>query len=117
MDNSVLEEMVRLFWERARKGDGPSLIEAKTVRFRMHSEGSPDVYHFQPRPEELVKAAIEKDPVPTFAKKLVEQGILTESDLEKIDKELDQEVAEIDKQAMESPPTDPAVLAQDLYAA
>ena len=117
MDVIAVHEAVQAAVDRARKGDGPSLIEAKTTRFRMHSEGSPDVYHFQPRPEELIKSAIEKDPIPNFAKKLIEQDILAESDLEKIDKELEQEVNEIDRQAVESPPPDQSILAKGLYAA
>jgi len=117
MDVIAVHEAVQAAVERARKGYGPSLIEAKTVRFRAHSEGSPDVFHFEKRPEDLIQAAVEKDPIPAFAEKLLAQQVLSQSDIEAIDRELDETVADIDRQATESQPPDPSIMAQNLYMA
>ena len=43
MDVLAVHEAVQKAVARARKGEGPSLIECKTYRFRAHSEGRPDV--------------------------------------------------------------------------
>ncbi|WP_246623344.1 thiamine pyrophosphate-dependent dehydrogenase E1 component subunit alpha [Sphingomonas colocasiae] len=56
---------------RARAGDGPTLIEAKTLRFRGHYEGDPQTY----RSKEDIAAAQQRDPVRIVAEKLAARGI------------------------------------------
>jgi acetoin:2,6-dichlorophenolindophenol oxidoreductase subunit alpha len=57
--------------ERARAGDGPSLIEAKTYRHGGHSRADPGDY----RPPEEVAAWLERDPVPTYRARLLDAGV------------------------------------------
>jgi len=116
MDIIAVYEALDAAIARARAGDGPSMIEAKTTRFRSHSEGSPDVYHFEPRPGEIVEEFRKRDPIESFAKKLLEQGHLTDSDIEEIDKKVDEEVEKIDRECVECPPPDPAILESMIYA-
>ena len=116
MDVLAVHEAIQAAVERARAGDGPTLIEAKTIRYRMHSEGSPDVYHTEPRPQELIDEWKKRDPIESFAKKLISQKMLTKKDVEKIDKELQAEADEYDRIATESGLPDASVMDNMLYA-
>lgn len=116
MDVLAVLEAVQAAVERARAGDGPSMIEAKTTRYRTHSEGSPDVYHYEPRPAEIVEEYRKRDPILTFEKKLQEQGHMTEADVKRLDEETTAEVAEIDRVCTEAPAPDPSILEALVYA-
>src|SRR4030042_3173768 len=70
--------------ERARAGKGPSLIECKTYRIRPHYELLPDLRGYEPRPQEEIDAWKQRDPIKLFQKKLLEQGILTQADGDRI---------------------------------
>lgn len=78
---------------RARAGEGPTFIEAKTYRLRGHYEGDPQVY----RTSEEVEAWKESDPIAAFRSKLVNSKLVDESALEEIEgqvmAELDEAVA------------------------
>ena len=67
----------------AREERKPQLVEAVTYRFRGHSMADPEEYRTKEEVEEWRK----RDPIETFGKRLVEEGVLTEEDLEKIDGE------------------------------
>lgn len=97
--------------DRARKGQGPTLIECKTYRHRGHFEGDPANYR---NPEE-VKEWFDKDPIPRLVNYMVENSVLTEDDVKKIDKEIKEEIDAAIKFAEESPypPLESAV--EDVY--
>ena len=116
MDILAVYEAMNAAVARARSGDGPSMIEAKTTRFRSHGEGTPDVYHFTPRPPEIVEEFKKRDPILSFAQKLIEQGHMTEPSVADLDREIDAEVAEIDRICTECPAPDPSILNSILYA-
>jgi TPP-dependent pyruvate/acetoin dehydrogenase alpha subunit len=116
MDVLAVHEAVQAAVERARAGGGPSMIEAKTTRYRAHTEGVPDVYHTEPRPADEIEAGKKRDPIESFRKKLIKQKILNASDIEKIEKEIDNEVAEMDKFATDSPEPKPDIIAKFVYA-
>jgi acetoin:2,6-dichlorophenolindophenol oxidoreductase subunit alpha len=116
MDVLAVHEAIQAAVARARAGDGPTLIEAKTIRYRMHSEGSPDVFHTEPRPQEMIEEWKKRDPIESFEKKLIAQKIMTKKDVEKIDKELQAEADECDRIAMESGYPDASVMDGKLYA-
>jgi acetoin:2,6-dichlorophenolindophenol oxidoreductase subunit alpha len=116
MDVLAVHEAIQTAVARARAGEGPSMIEAKTMRFRSHGEGNPDVLHAEPRPKEMIEELKKRDPIRSFEKKLLEQKILTKKDIEKIDQELQAEVEEADRIAMESGKPDPSVMDNMLYA-
>jgi len=70
----VLEEA----FKRARAGEGPTLIEAKTYRHSGHFEGDPGAY----RPEGELEAWKKRDPIVMFRKKLLDDSLATEEELD-----------------------------------
>ena len=97
---------------RARKGQGPTLLECKTYRWRGHFEGDPANY----KPKEEQEAWLKKDPIPRFTKFLKENNILTAEELAALDQQVQEEMAEAIRFAEESPsPTADAVV-QDVYS-
>lgn len=78
---AVYETMTQAV-RRARAGEGPTLIECKTYRWRIHAEqrGNPQ----DPRPNGEVEQAQRHDPIVVFAAKLLEQGIATAADLQRL---------------------------------
>lgn len=70
---------------RARKGQGPTLVECKTYRWRGHFEGDPTVY----RPDGELDAWIKKDPIPRVEKYLKENNIMTEEELNQMNADVD----------------------------
>ncbi|SOJ55327.1 Acetoin:2,6-dichlorophenolindophenol oxidoreductase subunit alpha [Mycobacterium simulans] len=74
---SALEEAL----DRARGGDGPTLIECVTFRFRGHYFGDRMPYI----PKDQLAVAMAADPVPRFRDHLAEAGICTEDELDRID--------------------------------
>jgi len=116
-DVLAVAEAVAVAVDRARKGKGPSFIECKCLRFGPHAIGMPDVIDTEFRTEHEMKKLRQKDPVILFRKKLMKQGVLTQKDVDKIDKEVTSEVAEAVKFADESPMADnPKVFDDYLYA-
>ena len=115
-DVIAVHEAVQAAVEKARAGDGPSLIECKTYRYRVHSEGSPDISHVDPRPQEEIEAWKKRDPIKLFQEKLLEQEVLTQADIERIDAEATAEIEEVERFAIESPQPDPDILHKLLYA-
>lgn len=111
-DVIAVAEAVNDFIERARKGEGPALLEMMTYRWRGHMEGDPMKY----RTREEVKEWQEKDPVPCFEKVLLDKGWLTKEDMLRIKQEADDEVAEAQKFADESPDPNPDEMLSKVYA-
>jgi len=66
--------------ERALAGEGPSLIEAKTYRYRGHYEGDPMVY----RPKGELEEWRKRDPIPAFRLRLIQSGIISEGEIEEL---------------------------------
>jgi len=98
--------------ERARKGEGPTLIECKTYRVKGHSRVDPAKY----RPKEEVEEWLAKDPIKRFKEKLLQTNSLTESEIQQIEKEVSDEIEEAVKFAMESPYPAPEEALEDVYA-
>jgi pyruvate dehydrogenase E1 component alpha subunit len=80
MDVLAVRETVSEHIRRAREERKPTLVEAFTYRYRGHSAADPEVY----REKEEVAEWQRKDPVETFAARLVEEEVLGEDDVEKI---------------------------------
>jgi len=73
--------------ERARQGEGPTLLECKTYRFRAHCGVWGD-----PRNKEELAAWEARDPVPMFAKRLIAEGLATEEQLQTMEQMLEEEL-------------------------
>jgi TPP-dependent pyruvate/acetoin dehydrogenase alpha subunit len=116
MDVEAVYEAVQAAVDRARAGEGPSLVECKTYRFRAHSEGRPDVSHFEPRPKEEIEKWKKRDPVNLFRKKLLKRSVLTKKLIGEIDREYEAEIVETEQWAIESPYPDPSILSKIVYA-
>ena len=97
--------------QKAREDRQPVLVEAITYRFRGHSMADPEEYRTKEQVEEWRK----RDPVLTFGERLVEEEVLTEDDLEKLDKEAIARVDEAVRFADESPHPEPESLYDNVY--
>ena len=102
--------------ERARAGAGPSFIECKTSRFHEHDIGTPDLVGTEPRSKEEIEKLRERDPVKICRDQLMARGILSEEDVERINREAAAELDEAERFADESPVPNASVLEPALYA-
>lgn len=84
----------------ARDGRGPSLIEAKTYRFYGHHPNDPAEYREK---EEVEYYTSEKDPVANFKSRLLEEKIITEEEIERIESEVDKKIKDAVAFAEKSP--------------
>jgi pyruvate dehydrogenase E1 component alpha subunit len=96
--------------ERARKGLGPTLIEAKTYRHRGHFEGDATIY----RTKEEVNEWLKKDPIPRFVEFLLENGF-TKDEIAAIDAEVVKAVDEAVVFARNSPLPAVEKTVEDVY--
>jgi TPP-dependent pyruvate/acetoin dehydrogenase alpha subunit len=97
--------------ERARRAEGPSIVEFLTYRIRSHFEGSEEV-----RSQSEIEAWKERDPVITFEKALLGKGILLNEDIRRIRKEIAGEIEGAVKFAEEAAEPGPESVLEDLYA-
>ena len=93
-DVEAVYAVAQTAFERARAGEGPSLIEALTYRHGGHSRADPAKY----RPADEVKAWLERDPIPQHRARLVARGI-AEADLDAIDASVREAVAAAEAEA------------------
>jgi len=112
MDVMAVYEAVGEAVTRARKGKGPTLIEAKTYRFRGHFEGDSGTY----RPKEEIEKWQQRDPIKTYRQKLIQMKVLTEKRMDNIDKEALAEMDEAVKFALESPFPEPEEALANVYS-
>jgi acetoin:2,6-dichlorophenolindophenol oxidoreductase subunit alpha len=96
---------------RARGGDGPSLVEAKTYRFLPHSQGTRN----ETRPQAEVAEWSARDPIAIHAARLAEAGV-SAAELEALTDEVTDEIEAALAFARSSPDPDPADAWADLYA-
>jgi pyruvate dehydrogenase E1 component alpha subunit len=95
----------------ARDERKPQLVEAVTYRYRGHSMADPEEY----RSKEEVEEWRERDPIKAFAKRLVDEGVLEEDEVEQMDEEAIERVDEAQRFADESPFPDLDSLYDDVY--
>ena len=100
-------------FERARKGEGPTLIEAKTYRLTAHSSDDDDRRY---REREEVEDWRQKDPITRFERHLEEAGLLDEEKKEEIGSRIKDEVDEAVEYAEEAPFADPEEALERVYA-
>ena len=98
--------------ERARAGEGPTLIEAMTFRFHGHIFGDADGYMDKAQK----KAAMEADPVPIFRARLIAEGIASEAELSAIEAEIEARLDEAVDFALASPFPEQSEMTTDVYA-
>lgn len=84
---------------RARKGEGPSIVEAKTFRWRGHWAGDNQAYVGKERVQEWTQ----NDPIVRFQKKLTQMDIISEDDIREIHQKVAEEIDSAVQFAVESP--------------
>jgi len=96
---------------RARKGEGPTLVECKTFRIRGHFEGDPQAY----RPEGEVEEWKKKCPIEKLEAKLMEMKVLDKEKIGEIGANIKKELEEAIKFAEDSPYPDVSEVTTDVY--
>jgi len=101
MDIIEIYKAVNRAIQRARKGEGPSLIECKTYRFKGHAEGDPDagIYRTKEELEEWKK----RDPIQILKNQLITDYQVTEEELTNIEEAIKSEIKEAVDFARDSP--------------
>ncbi|NPV09525.1 MAG: dehydrogenase [Anaerolineae bacterium] len=112
MDVLAVREAVAEAVERARRGEGPSLIEAKTYRYYGHSRSDPRAY----RTKEEEQAWRERDPIQRLRRLLLEEGIATQEELDEVEQRAQEAIDKAVEFALASPMPSPDELYQDVYA-
>lgn len=111
MSPEAVHESVARAVKRAREGDGPTLIEIKTYRYKGHSISDPQKY----RTKEEVEEYKQRDPIEQVKKTLLDNKYATAEEIEAIDKRVELEVEESVKFAEESPWPDDNEVLKDIY--
>jgi pyruvate dehydrogenase E1 component alpha subunit len=89
-DVEVVKERMKTAVARARRGEGPTLVEVLTYRFRGHSMSDPGKYRTAEEVEEMKRT---RDPVKIARERLAARGVSEEA-LAKLDAEIEAEVAD-----------------------
>lgn len=97
---------------RARRGEGPTLIENVTYRWKGHSKSDKNLYRTR---EEIDEWKL-KDPIGRFEEKCLNSGLLTAQDIERIRAEVRDEIRDAVRIANAAPDADPATLADAVFA-
>jgi pyruvate dehydrogenase E1 component alpha subunit len=110
-DADAVYEVAATAIARAREGEGPSLIEAKTYRHGGHSRADPGKY----RPDSEVAEWMAKDPIPLYRARLLEFGA-SEDQLRDIEQEVEAEVELATEEAKAGGVPGEELLMKDVWA-
>lgn len=110
-DVLAVYEAVSRAVSRARRGEGPTVIEAKTYRFEGHFMGDIGGY----RTEEEIEEWKRRDPIVLLKEILVERGILDEREERAIVQSVEQAIAGAEEFALASPRPEPAAATDGIY--
>lgn len=97
---------------RARQGEGPTLLVTESYRFEGHYAGEPEVYRSRAEVEDYRK----RDPIPRFSNYLTSEGLASPQEVEAVHAEIQQEIAEAVEFAKRSPEPEPATAMEYIYA-
>ena len=113
-DVLAVSRTIREAAERARRGEGPTLVEAMTFRMRGHEEASGTKYV----PPELFDIWAKKDPIDRFERWLQQQGMLTAEQKQKIEDRIADQIENALKDALDAPipRSRPQIELADVYA-
>jgi pyruvate dehydrogenase E1 component alpha subunit len=111
-DPDAMYGVAKVAIDRARAGEGPTLIEALTFRFNGHLMGDEAGYI----PKEELAAAREKDPVPILRARLIAEAIASEAEVAAIERAIAAEIDDAVSAAYAAAPPDVAELKRDVFA-
>lgn len=98
--------------ERARNGEGPTLIEAVTYRYLGHSKSDANLY----RTREEIKEWREHDPIQRFAARLEEENVLEDDEWREVEEEARERIEEAFEKAGDEPEPELESALEDVYA-
>lgn len=98
--------------ERARRGEGPSVIESDAVRFFGHFEGDPQLYRSK---EELKDTRENRDCLKIFRDTVIKKKLLTKKAMDEVDDDIVTLITDAVKEAKASPWPDPLTLTENVY--
>lgn len=98
--------------QRARRGEGPTLVECKTYRYGGHSCGEPGTAY---RSKEEIAAWRDKDPLPRFKAQLLAEGTATAAELEEIEQGVTAQLEAAVEYGKASPLPAPEEALDDIY--
>ncbi len=110
-DFSAVAEVMATATERAKAGNGPSLIESMTYRWRGHSKSDRNRY----RTKEEIADWMDRDPIPRMAEMLIAHGIMDAQGVAEMESEADRTIAQAIEFAASSPAPNLADLTRDVY--
>jgi pyruvate dehydrogenase E1 component alpha subunit len=111
MDVMAVREVLAEEIDRARKWKRPSLVEAKTYRYRGHSMSDPGKYRTKDEVDEMMR----HDPIVQFGRSLIDHHRYSQAELEAVDSEVRARVEEAAAFAEASPAPTPESLYEDVY--
>ncbi len=111
-DVEAVFEAARVAADRARGGEGPTLIECHTMR--MHGHGAHDDMSYVP--EELFEEWRKRDPIDRYERRLTEEHGFDAGELESLRADVEREVAAAAETAVASPMPDPAIATDGVFA-
>ena len=114
MDPLAVMEVVSMAIDRARQGEGPTLIEGKTYRYEGHTAFDRFCYGGYRRKEE-VEEWKKRDPIKTFPQRLIQADLLTTKELEEMKEKVKKEIQEAVEYAKESPYPEPEDYLDQVY--
>lgn len=112
MDVLEVRSVVVKAVERARKGKGPSLIEAKTYRYYGHSRSDPRAY----RTKEEEKEWKQRDPIKVLKENMKSVGVLSDDEFDSLNKAAKAKLKTAMDYSEQSAPVDPSELETDVFA-
>ncbi|NLB84043.1 MAG: thiamine pyrophosphate-dependent dehydrogenase E1 component subunit alpha [Synergistaceae bacterium] len=111
-DIFAVYEAAKELIERARRGEGPAILECKTYRIKGHFVGDPEMYRTK---KEVQQVLDETDPIPRFEKKVLDAGVMTREELDDIAARVNKELNEALEYARTSPEPEESALFEGLY--
>lgn len=110
-DAECIYHEVSAMAERARRGEGPALIELKTYRFRGHSRTDPAPY----RPKGELEEWLKRDPILILKERMIADGQLDETEFAELREAVERQVAEVVEWAKAEPYPPLEALYEDVY--
>ncbi|TMT86146.1 thiamine pyrophosphate-dependent dehydrogenase E1 component subunit alpha [Haloterrigena sp. H1] len=111
MDITAVAEAVAEARERARAGDGPTMVEAQTYRYRGHYEGDEEPY----REDEEIERWKDQDPIESFKDRLIERGELTQEEFDDLRSEIEASIDDAVEYAQETDAPEASAAYEDMF--
>jgi TPP-dependent pyruvate/acetoin dehydrogenase alpha subunit len=112
MELDEVHEAASVAVERARGGEGPTLIEAVTYRYLGHSKSDANLYRTR---DEIVQWR-EQDPIGRLAMKLEDEGVLQSDEWKTMERSAKEKIEESFDRAAREPEPEPESSLEDVYA-